>query len=249
MGYVPFTFSAISDPQEVWATGYYSRLAERFGEADFDTSFVTIVGDLVEYGISQPYWNRFFKESAPYLNKYALQPNIGNHDGRTPDSLYRKYINISTLPDNFYFAFNYSNVQFISAEQSDWKGMDDELLKAQIIWLNQTLMNGIGFQYRILMIHQMMDWVVPFIDLFNITLTLCGHYHHYDRYTLAGETIIQLGSGGSIQDLIYKTRPTSQKVLFQPSYTQISVTNQSIEINTFSPDKVLLDHAVIGGAK
>lgn len=247
VSYRPYNFTVISDTQSVFGSGYYDQLARRFGQPDFDTEFLSIVGDLIDIGTFQYEWNRFFKETAPYASKFSLLPTIGNHDGRTEDTLYRKYIGVSHSPDDFYFAFNYSNTLFVSAEYSDFGGMPDDLLKKQISWINETLINGQSMKWRILLVHRVEEWVEPFFDGYNVSLVFCGHYHHYDRYTEKGTPIMQLGSGGSIQDLYYSERNSSQQVLVQPSYTTVAIDDTKIDVKTFSTHDLLLDSFVIGG--
>ncbi|MHA1896602.1 MAG: metallophosphoesterase [Promethearchaeota archaeon] len=250
---VEFNFTLISDTQQLLGTGHYDTIADALARGG-DTSFVIDVGDLSQHEEDQADWNFFFEQTAKYSRNIPILPVLGNHDGDGCDVLYAKYFNVSQAPCNHYYAFNWSNAQFVIAELADIGDKDPTVPynHEHDIWLNATLAAGAAMDYRILIFHRNLyssngnDWTninrfMPIIKKYNVSLVFYGHQHIYERFFVDNHTLICLGSGGGLQNVKGYTYNYTQVIDMGASYTRVYVNEDFISIKTFSPIGNVID--------
>lgn len=264
-----FDFLVYSDSQQFYGIGWHKRICDALSEHE-DISFVAVAGDLCQNWDYKPDWNQYFEEGSVFLKNTPLVPCMGNHDGYYPEDdpkaekhWYEQYFgatNTSSDPHTFYYAFNWSNVQFVVGEIADTgdENPEDPLNQKHDRWLNQTLAKGQDKTFRILMFHRqlfsaeehnsdLIERIVPIVEKYNVSLVLYGHHHHYERFLYNDHTYICLGGGGGQQFGAYYFRPGEHSECFSvgPSYTKISVDADKMGIKTYSPEGDLIDESRI----
>ena len=265
-----FNITLISDTQQLWGIGHYEMVASAISKIQ-DTDFVLDAGDIVQLADDQKSWDYFFKVSEKYTNKFPLITVPGNHDGDDVNSLYTTYFTQSH-PNGRYYSFNWSNTQFVMAEIADGgdvhKGVPANDLHYE--WLNQTLANGQDKDYRVLMFHrqifsslgnneELMANLIPVIEKYNVSLTIYGHIHSYERFYYQNYTYLCSGGGGGLQNIYVQTQefsevhamgPTISYLEFSPSFIRlktVTTTNKVIEYVEFvQQDGYLVPHAIGG---
>lgn len=212
-----------------------------------ETDFVLIAGDIAQIEDDQKTWDYFFKLSEKYTNKFPLVTVPGNHDGDTTEGLYTSYFTQAN-PNGRYYSFNWSNTQFICAEIADGgdvpKGIPENDLHYE--WLNQTLKNGQDKDHRVLVFHRqvfssigndegIMANLIPLIEHYNVSLTIYGHKHAYDRYFYNHYNYICLGGGGGLQNAYIETQEFSQFHAMGPSISFLEISPTIIRLKTVTP--------------
>mgnify|MGYP005851132867 CR=1 FL=1 len=113
-------FCFVSDTQPKMGPGWHSRSAQKIAKENYD--FVALVGDFVEDGTQNEWWDFFMRASA-YLKHTPLVPVRGNHDRPRGDSyFFENYFlqSVDTIKNKnsfdthyqFFYSFNWSNVHF-----------------------------------------------------------------------------------------------------------------------------------------
>lgn len=237
-----FNITLISDTQQLWGIGHYEMAASAISKIK-DTDFVLDAGDIVQDN-NQKSWDYFFKVSEKYTNKFPLITVPGNHDGDDTNTLYTTYFT-QPNPNGRYYSFNWSNTQFIMAEIADGgdvhKGIPENDL--HYAWLNQTLENGQDKDYRILMFHrqifsslgnneELMANLIPVIEKYNVSLTIYGHMHSYERFYYQNYTYLCLGGGSGLQNAYIQTQEFSQAHAMGPSITFLEISPSLIQLRT-----------------
>ena len=253
--YKEFNATFISDTQQIWGLGGYDKVGKAI-KNNGDTGFVAILGDLVQTDDNQQHWDQFFKESV-YSDRVPLVPVPGNHDGiGSSDSLYPNYFGITEDNGDVYYSFNWSNTQFIVA-QFDVRdhliylpdSEDEEILrktarnKAHFEWLNETLENGQGMDFRIMLYHiHENNELNHIIEKYNVSLVLHGHGHQYIRRYNNNHTYIQLGNGATIQSTVVDDyKPEVQEQTNGVGFTQLFINSTGIKVTTLNPTLEIMD--------
>ncbi|MHA1371598.1 MAG: metallophosphoesterase [Promethearchaeota archaeon] len=254
-----FKIGIYSDSQQMWGTGHYKTISEIIAREE-GLSFISCVGDIVQEGDQQEDWNLWFAESRPWMNDTPFVPVIGNHDydNNNPNaSYYTKYFGFSysegSHAGHFYYAFNWSNVQFVIGEISTTNTRDNAtFVPLHDAWINQTFKNGQDKTFRILMFHRnlmtsttsdnrLIDRVTAIAEDYNVSLVIFGHNHHYERLKYHGKRYLCLGGGGGMQDGAFRIIPECEFLNIGPSYTTIKFQNDLMYIKTFSESGDLID--------
>ncbi len=70
-----------------------------------------------------------------------------------------------------------------------------------------------------------------------------GHHHHYERFLHNGHTYVCLGGGGSPQfgSNYFSSGEETQVFAMGPSYTMFSITSDTINGITYTPENDILD--------
>ncbi len=261
----------VSDTQFFYFNGFYERIASMIGK-DKDQAFFMIAGDIVDDGTMQEGWNHFLDKSRPWISSTPLVPVAGNHDEiQDPTSFYWDYIGTETN-DSYgkrsYYAFNWSNVQFICMEiaNGEQENMLTPLQADQLTWLETTLANGMHQDFRIVMFHRPVfspmssgivyettfTTLVPILEAYNVSLVIYGHDHVYGRYRYNNITYLCHGCGGGLNNqLIYipsqyeieQTVPglEIQRLSLVPAVTKLDFSNKTLTISTTSVDNIQFD--------
>jgi predicted phosphodiesterase len=240
-----FNITMISDTQQLLGIGHYEMVASAISKI-IETDFVLDAGDIVQDN-NQKSWDYFFKVSEKYTNKFPLITVPGNHDGDDIHNLYTTYFTQSN-PNGRYYSFNWSNTQFVMAEIADGgdvpKGIPENDLHYE--WLNQTLENGQDKDYRIIVFHRnvfssigndegIMANLIPVIEHYNVSLTIYGHKHAYDRYFYNNYTYLCLGGGSGLQNSYIETQEFSQFHAMGPSISILEFSPSLIRLKTVTP--------------
>jgi hypothetical protein len=262
----PFTFGMISDTQQIAETApsYSEYVARAIAEQEY--RFLGIVGDFVDTGDEQFYWDSFFSQARHYLDKTALVPVIGNHDDRGGnESRFGDYFindrGISVY-NHFFYSFNYSMVHFTICHFP--YASEEEVSAEQLAWLEQDLKNSQGVPFRVVMFHapikaggffspnhRLIDKVLPLMYQYRVSVIFNGHEHHYERgfYTDAekqwsdGHKVMYmlLGCGGSLFDPFVRVYPEADVIRASPSMTTVECSITSLQFTTKSPEGAILD--------
>ncbi len=113
-------FCFVADTQPKMGPGWHSRSAQKIAQENYD--FVALIGDFVEDGLQNEWWDYFMRASA-YLSHTPIVPVRGNHDRPRDDKYYFesyfpqtvdavKDLNPYDTYKQFYYSFNWSNVHF-----------------------------------------------------------------------------------------------------------------------------------------
>ncbi len=254
--YKSFTFGLISDTQQNVGLGYHSRVANVIKGMKW--AFIANVGDLTDEGDEESYYNNFFQVGAEYLDTIPLVPVVGNHDKHAP-SLFMDYFinNKYTSKEQFFYSFNWSNVHF---QICDFPyGSGEEFTDEQLNWMEYDLANAIEMPFRIVMFHRpiigssffgrckpLIERVLPILEEYNVDVVIHGHEHHYERGFLNDDLMYMIigGAGGQL-DPGLNPQPESDVAVAMPCYTQVHVTDDTLEFQTFSLQNELIDEITL----
>ncbi|TFH27311.1 MAG: metallophosphoesterase family protein [Promethearchaeota archaeon] len=240
-----FNITLIADTQQAMGIGHYETTAKSLANLQ-DTDFVIDAGDICQVPDDQKTWDYFFQLSAKYTSKFPLITVPGNHDGDDVNGLYTDYFTQSH-PNGRYYAFNWSNVQFVMAEIADGgdvpKGVPSN--DAHYAWLNETLEQGLAQDYRVLVLHRSVLFsigededlkknLIPVIEKYNVSLVIYGHTHCYERFYFQNHTYLCLGGGAGLQNSIMRTSEYSQIQALGPFYSQLEFSPSGIVLTTVS---------------
>ena len=240
----PKDFSAMffSDTQQIFGLGGYDKVGKAIDKMG-DAAFASCLGDFVQNHESKQEWNQFFDES-PYLDRIPLVPVAGNHDGiDTPDNMYSEFFGFTENGRDVFYSFNWSNTQFIVAQFANRAHMirDDPRNDANFEWLNKTLENGQGMDFRVLLYHIHRDVVVPIVEKYNVSLAIHGHAHQYTRRYMNNHTYLCLGNGATIQETVIEREDYYQAECSGVGFTRLNINATGIEIQTFTPTLEIMD--------
>ncbi|MHA1453681.1 MAG: metallophosphoesterase, partial [Promethearchaeota archaeon] len=248
-----FNVTLISDTQQLWGIGHYEMVASAISKIH-ETDFVLDAGDIVQLADDQKSWDYFFKVSEKYTDRFPLITVPGNHDGDDVNSLYTTYFTQSH-PNGRYYSFNWSNTQFVMAEIADGgdvhKGIPENDL--HYTWLNQTLENGQDKDYRVLMFHrqifsslgnneELMANLIPVIEKYNVSLTIYGHIHSYERFYYQNYTYLCSGGGGGLQNIYVRTQEFSEVHAMGPTISYLEFSPSGIRLKTVTTTNKVIEH-------
>jgi predicted phosphodiesterase len=240
-----FNITLIADTQQAMGIGHYEVVARALGNLQ-DTDFVINAGDVCQEPDDQKAWDYFFQLSAKYTKKFPLITVPGNHDGDDVTGLYTDYFTQSH-PNGRYYAFNWSNVQFVMAEIAVGEDVPMGVPEndAHYAWINETLEAGMAQDYRVLVLHRpilsstgenedLKQNLIPVIEKYNVSLVVYGHRHVYERFSYHDHTYLCLGGGAGLQNSIMRTSEYSQVQALGPFFTQLEFSPSGIILTTLS---------------
>ncbi|MHA1147725.1 MAG: metallophosphoesterase [Promethearchaeota archaeon] len=255
-GYKSFTFGMISDTQQNVGLGHHPKVAETIKNKKWE--FIANVGDIVDEGDEEPYYNNYFQVAAKYLNSIPLVPISGNHDEHEPSLFMDHFINNKyTSKKQFFYSFNWSSVHF---QICDFPyGREDEMTDVQLNWMKEDLARAQDMPFRIVMFHcpiigssffgwseQLNKKVLPILENYKVDLVVHGHEHHYERgYINENLMYIILGGGGGQLDPGLRPLPETEVLVAMPSYSEVHVSENTLHIQTFSLQNELIDEVTL----
>lgn len=178
----------------------------------------------------------------------------------------------------FYYSFNWSSVHFqilhipeIDLDDKDGpEGLNlrdyyQAFTSDHLAWIQQDLENAKDMPFRITMFHcpitsagfygpnrVLINELLPILHNYNVTATIHGHAHHYERGVLLNSipenqdlTYFLVGTGGGLADLGLRPVPETRSLAASPCYTECYATENTLTFKTFSPDWVILDEITI----
>lgn len=255
-----FDFIVTSDTQQFGiANGWTNHLAKVV--ATKKPSFFMIVGDLTQEGRTKSNWDDFFQNIQPITNSIPLVPIIGNHEANLDDNnefpaWMHTYFPISDSNTQFFYAFNYSMVHFVSLDVQ-W-GTQYDLSTEQMDWLKADLERAQSLPFRIVSFHcpirdsgifgnnsLLQTQLKPIMQQYNVSLILNGHDHHYERVYDDGLNYIVQGGGGDMQDPFIVTTDKTTKIVFGPTYTRIIASSTTLTISAYTLYGAIVDSFII----
>ncbi len=265
-----FSWTMYSDSQQpVIAPGHHKELANEIQKkhsSGKEFRFSAIVGDLVEAGNRKYLWDNFFDSASAYTDQIPIVPVVGNHDRIDRYNTYfnEYFINSeNTTNKQFYWSFDYGHVHFSCLSFTyarDW-----EFTEEHINWIINDLEQAQDSTFRIVMFHSPIIGAGFFsgnenllglnIDLdvnmtqifldYNVTATIHGHEHHYERGSIQDMKYFILGGGGGAFDPGLNPQPQTEFLTMTPSYTEVDAKANSLIFKTYTLDGNLLDQDTI----
>ncbi|MHA1791252.1 MAG: metallophosphoesterase [Promethearchaeota archaeon] len=175
----------------------------------------------------------------------------------------------------FYFSFNWSSVHFqvlhFPEVDIDDKGEENSVnpgdyYKAftsdQLAWIDQDLKNAESLPFRVTIFHCpitgagfygpnfiLEQQLAPILLKHNVTATIHGHAHHFERGVFTNETAFPdrsltyfvVGCGGGLSDVGLRPVKWTKVMSASPCYTEGFATADSLTFTTFSFDGAVID--------
>ena len=140
-----FTFTHISDTQNVGASGeYFGQILSQVVDG---SDFLLHTGDVVEWSKYESEWENMLDGNAEYLTQIPIMAIAGNHDttyqagSNETFKHFNNNIPVQSSTENGYFySFVYGNVKFIMLNTNDLTGT--QLKAEQYNWLVNELKNN-----------------------------------------------------------------------------------------------------------
>ncbi|MHA1270368.1 MAG: metallophosphoesterase [Candidatus Helarchaeota archaeon] len=252
----PFKFTVLGDTRpDHWGITQHSYIINRMIEQA--PNFILNVGDMVMGPAYADEWDRFFYETYT-CTQYGIpyMVTMGNHEEHEgPGGMLdkgRTYLQYMHYPGTiFYYYFNYSNAAIISLNIADPKN----ITTSQIDWFNTTLYNlnkSNDIDWIIVSSHyppysstentpQIIDKIVPLIELYRVDLYISGHHHHYERLIVNNLTYIVSGGGGAETDLYLEVSEWTVAKALNYQYCLIEIDNKNLNFKCFNQQNVIID--------
>lgn len=203
-----FTFISLADSQGMVKSNYdlfnntFKAAVKKFPEAEF----VTHLGDFVDDGNNEDYWEWLFEDRVWQQN--TVVPVAGNHEARVNHVVYESgaensiisHFNVQGFPEQdtstgIYYSFEYGDATFIVFNTNDLD-KDNKIDMKQYKWALRVASN-VKTKWRIVLIHKspysngphhddddvraMTKQIVDFCREANIDLVIAGHDHVFVR--------------------------------------------------------------------
>ncbi|MFO8018082.1 MAG: metallophosphoesterase family protein [Promethearchaeia archaeon] len=250
-----FTFGLYSDTQQNFGPGHHFRVGNALKDKKY--AFIVNVGDIVQDGGKKEHYNNFFKIGSEYLDTIPFIPVIGNHDQRNVTLFTEYFINqVNKSQYHFYYSFNWSNVHFCFPHFA--YGSESEMTDAQLNWLKKDLSRSQDKAFRIVMFHcpikgasffgpneVLIEKVQPILLEYNVTATVHGHEHHFERGNIKGMTYFISGGGGGALDVGLRPLPETEVLTESPNFTEVHVTENEINFKTMTLEGSVIDDFTI----
>jgi hypothetical protein len=180
----------------------------------------------------------------------------------------------------FYYSFNWSNVhiQVLHFPQIDLddakepgginpKDYFQAFTADQLQWIRTDLANAQNLPFRLTFFHCpvtgagfygpnsiLLNELVPILTEYNVTATIHGHAHHYERGTIsnvngtyANLTYFLMGCGGGLVDVALRPVPETDICIASPCYTEVNVAVNQMTFKTYSFEGNVLDEFSVKG--
>ncbi|MHA1144626.1 MAG: metallophosphoesterase [Candidatus Helarchaeota archaeon] len=241
-----------------WEQSQHQAVVNRILTNDVD--FVINTGDIVVEPADLVNWDRLFYELRDLASRKPYMISVGNHElmeGTTPD-YGRYYRALFTYPDEeMYYAFNYSNVCFLSLNIS----VDEHrITTTERAWLINELAQAnasTDIDWIIVYFHipmysngghginqHIIDDYAEIFRTYKVDIVLAGHDHHYERMYIDDTYFFVTGGGGAPLDFYMSwdlSRAWSQyKVLFF-HYMLFDVDGKNLYMQAIRPDGFVFD--------
>ena len=241
----PFSFVAYGDTrtQEDIHTALNQQLWE--DAVTRDARMIVHTGDITTWGASWQEWQiEFFEPALPLIGHIPFYSSLGNHEGN-----HEKYYTYMSLPNNeAWYTFSMGDADFFALNTS----FDFSPGSEQHEWLREALAAS-DAAWKIPFFHHppyactpsrkpgnenVIEYLVPVFEEFQVPLVLLGHDHLYGRSAdLNGVRYVITGGGGAPS---YPAEPDAiNEVCYREfHYCMIDV----------SADRLVLEAIALGGA-
>ncbi len=216
--------------------------------AALSPDFVLHTGDLVDNGLSQADWDRFFHIEAPLMAETSLFPSLGNHEANSP-----LYFDLFHLPGNGrWYSFDYGDAHFISLEIDAYArfGTTSE----QYAWLETDLAtnsrpwsfvffhippySSLSEDDAVLAVRRNLT---PLFQKYGVDMVFTGHHHEYQRREVDGITYIVTGGGGAEIYPIVKPDPALLAFANEHHFIAITMDGNGLHARVIAADGRELD--------
>jgi UDP-2,3-diacylglucosamine pyrophosphatase LpxH len=220
----PLRFAVGADVHFGSSSSQYDLIAKmlnQIGDPAHGFSFFFLLGDIVDYGFSNPEWNEASSLLAPTTGQVPFRPLLGNHDTLFGgEALFQRYYYPTGMDlkegSRQWFRVDNGRVHFLCLDL-EWSA--ESLTPEQLAWLEKqlasipaadwTVVLGHGFTYASGNVYQGWDWydnpetialLVPLFEKYDVDLALAGHAHHLEVLEKNGVTYAICGSFGCKPD-------------------------------------------------
>ncbi len=179
----------------------------------------------------------------------------------------------------FYYSFNWSSVHVqvlhfpeIDIDDSDEVGgvnprdYYQAFTADHLDWLKQDLKNAQSLPFRVTLFHcpitsagfygpnhVLLNELLPILLEHNVTMTVHGHAHHYERGVLTNETLwpgrrltyFVVGTGGGLADIGLRPVPETITCAASPCFTEVQATSSSLTVTAYNLDGDVVDTCTI----
>ena len=173
--------------------------------------FVINVGDLVDSGDYESYWDRFFKAIKGLISSVPYFPVLGNHE-RNAALYYFIFMNPEGGGDfnRRWYSFNSGDVHFIILDSNVSQGTAS--MEEQTRWLISDLKRNRDKKFKIVFFHHPFYTNTPndepilgileekwrwIFEKYGVNAVFNGHIHNYERFYRNGIHYIVTGGGGA----------------------------------------------------
>jgi len=204
-------------------------------------------GDLVNNGLLQSDWDRFFSISSELLSVTDYYPVIGNHENQS--SIFFKSFD---LPGNEqWYSLAYPGVRFIILNSC----VETEIDSPQTRWLEKTLIEADKSKdFIVALFHHppfstgihpdeqnIREKWVPLFEQYKVDIVFNGHNHCYEKLKCGSVYYIVTGGGGApLYNSVYQL-DCSQLYLKQYHFCEMSVTANDLYVRVYNFDNDMID--------
>ncbi|NIA20613.1 MAG: hypothetical protein GWP05_01300 [Anaerolineaceae bacterium] len=253
----PFRFAVYGDTRSL--PERHRKVIEGMA-GDLPFAFLVNSGDLVANGTVWRHWQRdFFGPARRLLNRTALWPVRGNHEG---DALL--YRDLFDLPNNeLYYSFDYGNLHFVVLDSNldgpDAVGNppDPEMLA----WLRRDLA-ATQAEWIIVSYHEptfnigghASTWgqrdLLGILEKYGVDMVLSGHSHIYERFLPIGPrggkpVIFVVTGGGGAPTYDLRPSPILARSSRELHYCLFEIEGNTLKMTVKTPGGKVLDEMTL----
>ncbi|NHI93309.1 MAG: hypothetical protein EAX96_12495 [Candidatus Lokiarchaeota archaeon] len=208
-----FNFSIIGDTRpDIYGISAHNRVMEQI--IRINPHFILNLGDIVYHPENSSDWDNFFSviNRNNYASNHPYMVSVGNHETTGDKGV--KYEEYFYFPHKeFYYTYTFSNVFFISLDLEVGTRLNYEnISQEQIDWLVENLeianesqnINWIIATWHVPAFGsyrgnntEIINKIIPILELYKVDLILSGHNHHYERLKVNNTNYIITGGGGA----------------------------------------------------
>jgi predicted phosphodiesterase len=217
--------------------------------------FAIHTGDLVDFGVQEKEWLRFFNIERPLIASHPLVATFGNHD-RSTRGYYRRFMLMNMVEDGRrYFSRDWGRIRMVVMDYEE-EYRDGS---SQYAFIEQRLAEAVQREmFIVLVIHEppyssgqhgsnlkVREVVRGLAARFGVELVVSGHDHNYERIKpIDGVTHVVSGSAGAPIRAV-SPRSFSAAVRLEPHYVLVDVDERGLTLRAVNLSGATFDSFVI----
>lgn len=217
--------------------------------------FAIHTGDLVDFGVQEEQWRRFFNIERPLIASRPLVATFGNHD-RSTRGHYRRFLLMNMVEDGRrYFSRDWGRVRMVVMDYEE-EYRDGS---SQYAFIEKRLAEAVQREMFIVMvIHEppyssgkhgsnlkVREVVRGLCARFGVELVVSGHDHNYERIKpVDGVTYVVSGSAGAPIRAV-SPKSFSAAVRLEPHYVLVDVDERGLTLRAVNLSGATFDSFVI----